>query len=279
MAIKVDGRIVKFSVSDESGREKGAENEAPRTAAADARPATDATPQDTPPKGAAPERDAPASAAPESASSGRRAAPESGSARSSGLRPSADVIQMHEQLERPEELIGATYKIKTPLSEHALYVTINDIVLNPGTEHELRRPFEIFINSKNMEHFQWIVALTRIISAVFRKGGDVAFLVEELHSVFDPGGGYLKRGGKRVPSLVAEIGTVVEEHLIKLGLMQRDEPDENQRRHIDEIRRKLGCEGDDFPPDSVICARCSTKAAVMLEGCLTCLNCGDSKCG
>ena len=84
--------------------------------------------------------------------------------------PTADVIQMHERVERPEVLIGSTYKIKTPLVEHAMYVTINDIVLNPGTEHELRRPFEVFINSKNMDHFQWIVALTRIMSAVFRKG-------------------------------------------------------------------------------------------------------------
>ena len=247
MTIKVDGRIVKFAVADESGTRSGA-----KTGAA--------------------ERDAAPGAA---NASGSARKPEA----RAGARASADVIQMHEQLERPEELVGATYKIKTPLSEHALYVTINDIVLNPGTEHELRRPFEIFINSKNMEHFQWIVALTRIISAVFRKGGDVAFLVEELHSVFDPGGGYLKRGGKRVPSLVAEIGTVVEEHLIKLGLMERDEPDESQRRHIDEIRRKVGCEGDDFPADSVICARCNTKAAVMLDGCMTCLNCGDSKCG
>jgi len=194
-------------------------------------------------------------------------------------RPTADVIQMHEQLERPEQLAGSTYKIKTPLSDHSLYVTINDIVLNPGTEHELRRPFEIFINSKNMEHFQWIVALTRIISAVFRKGGDVAFLVEELHSVFDPGGGYLKRGGRHVPSLVAEIGTVIEDHLVKIGMVARDQPDEIQQRHIDEIRRKLGCKDGEFPPDAVLCARCRTKAAMMVEGCMTCLNCGDSKCG
>ncbi|RKZ71107.1 MAG: NrdJb, partial [Gammaproteobacteria bacterium] len=98
----------------------------------------------------------------------------------------SNVVQMHERVERPEMLLGSTYKISTPLSDHALYVTVNDIVLNPGTEHELRRPFEMFINSKNMDHFQWIVALTRIISAVFRKGGDVNFLVEELRSVFDP---------------------------------------------------------------------------------------------
>jgi len=125
----------------------------------------------------------------------------------------ADVIHMHEKLARPESLQGITYKIKTPLSEHALYVTINDIVLNPDTEHELRRPFEIFINSKNMEHFQWIIALTRILSAVFRKGGDVTFLVDELHSVFDPQGGYFKKGGRYTPSIVAEIGDVIEQHI------------------------------------------------------------------
>ncbi len=118
--------------------------------------------------------------------------------------PMAEVIQMHEKVERPDALIGATYKIKSPLVEHALYVTINDIVLNAGTEYELRRPFEIFINSKNMDHFQWIVALTRIMSAVFRKGGDVTFLVEELKAVFDPRGGYFKAGGVYMPSIVAE---------------------------------------------------------------------------
>ncbi len=118
---------------------------------------------------------------------------------------------MHESVERPEDLFGSTYKIKSPLFEHALYVTINDIVLNRGTEHEQRRPFEIFINSKNMDHFQWIVALTRIMSAVFRKGGDVTFLVEEMKAVFDPRGGYFKAGGVYMPSIVAEIGCVVEQ--------------------------------------------------------------------
>lgn len=106
-----------------------------------------------------------------------------------------NIIHMHEKVARPDMLFGSTYKIKTPLSEHALYVTINDIILNHGTAHEIRRPFEVFINSKNMDHFQWIVALTRIISAVFRKGGDISFLVEELRSVFDPAGGYFKKGG------------------------------------------------------------------------------------
>ena len=120
---------------------------------------------------------------------------------------------MHEKLERPEVLIGSTYKIKTPVSDHAMYVTINDIVLNEGTQHEQRRPFEIFINSKNLDHFQWIVALTRIISAVFRKGGDVTFLVDELKAVFDPRGGYWQPGGKFMPSIIAELGYVIERHL------------------------------------------------------------------
>ena len=131
------------------------------------------------------------------------------------------VQQMHESVARPDVLPGATYKVKTPLSDHALYITINDIILNRGTPHETRRPFEIFINSKAMEHFQWIVALTRIISAVFRKGGDCTFLVEEMRSVFDPKGGYFKKGGKYMPSLVAEIGDVIESHMRSIGLFYR----------------------------------------------------------
>src|SRR5690606_7255612 len=133
----------------------------------------------------------------------------------------AEVIRMHEKLERPEMLIGSTYKVKTPVSDHAMYVTINDIVLNEGTEHEKRRPFEIFINSKNLDHYQWIVALTRIISAVFRKGGDVTFLVDELKAVFDPRGGYWKAGGKFMPSIIAELGYIVEKHLIMIGLLAK----------------------------------------------------------
>jgi len=152
------------------------------------------------------------------------------------VQPKAEVIQMHEKVERPDTLIGATYKIKSPLFEHALYVTINDIVLNADTEHELRRPFEIFINSKNMDHFQWIVALTRIMSAVFRKGGDVTFLVEELKAVFDPRGGYFKAGGVYMPSIVAELGAIVEQHLKMIGLLHDPDLDPEQRRLIAEKR-------------------------------------------
>ena len=220
--------------------------------------------------------------------------------------PTADVIQMHERIERPEVLIGSTYKIKSPLVEHAMYVTINDIVLNAGTEHESRRPFEIFINSKSMEHFQWIVALTRIMSAVFRKGGDVTFLVEEMKAVFDPRGGYFKAGGVYMPSLVAELGAIVEDHLKSIGMIHDPEMSPEQRALIAEKRRafeqregskknadvtapspapgesetiEVTGEGASFPPSATMCHKCSTKAVVIMDGCATCLNCGYSKCG
>lgn len=199
----------------------------------------------------------------------------------------AAVVQLDETLQRPETLVGATYKIKSPLFEHALYVTINDIVLNPGTPHEQRRPFEIFINSKGMEHFQWIVALTRIMSAVFRKGGDCTFLVEELKAVFDPRGGYLKRGGVYMPSIVAEIGAVLERHLIAIGLLEGQKLDEEQRLYLAEKRAAYEASvgvskaepGEGFPPGAQLCGKCNTQAVVQLEGCATCLNCGYSKCG
>ncbi|GGJ95154.1 TSCPD domain-containing protein [Pseudomonas matsuisoli] len=196
-------------------------------------------------------------------------------------------VQMNEALERPETLIGATYKIKSPLFEHALYVTVNDVVLNAGTPHEQRRPFEIFINSKNMDHFQWIVALTRIMSAVFRKGGDCTFLVEELKAVFDPRGGYLKKGGIYMPSIVAEIGAVLERHLITIGLLEGHALDEDQKRYLAEKRAAYEAAqggstlepGDGFPPGAQVCGKCSTQAVVQMDGCATCLNCGYSKCG
>ena len=199
----------------------------------------------------------------------------------------AKVIWMHEKLERPEMLVGSTYKIKTPVSDHAMYVTINDILLNEGTEHEQRRPFEIFINSKNLDHFQWIVALTRIISAVFRKGGDVTFLVEELKAVFDPRGGYWQAGGKFMPSIIAELGHVIEKHMQKIGLLRKPEMDEHRKALIDQKRSEYEAQQKqqdafakaDYPQGAQLCLKCSTAAVVMMDGCMTCLNCGDSKCG
>ena len=202
-------------------------------------------------------------------------------------RPKAKVIRLTEEVQRPEMLIGSTYKIKTPVSDHAMYVTINDIVLNEGTEHEQRRPFEVFINSKNLDHFQWIVALTRIISAVFRKGGDVTFLVEELKAVFDPRGGYWQPGGKFMPSIIAELGHVIEKHLQFIGLIRKTELDDHQKKLIAEKRAEYDERSKQadafakshFPEGAQLCPKCSTAAVVLMDGCATCLNCGDSKCG
>jgi hypothetical protein len=207
-------------------------------------------------------------------------------------RPTAKIIRMTEQIMRPEgmeSLEGSTYKIKTPLDDHAMYVTINDMILNQGTEHEQRRPFEIFINSKNMDHFQWIVALTRLMSAVFRKGGDVTFLAEELQAVFDPRGGYFKPGGKFMPSIIADIGAVIEHHLQKIGLMEKEELSEQQQLILDQKRaeaeaseQKKTAEIEDdasYPASATLCNKCHTKAVVIMDNCATCLSCGYSKCG
>ncbi len=199
------------------------------------------------------------------------------------------IEHMNENVSRPEELHGATYKIKTPMSDHAMYITINDIILNAGTDHEQRRPFEIFVNSKNMDNFQWVVALTRVISAVFRKGGDCTFLVEELKAVFDPKGGYFKRGGKFSPSLVAEIGEAIEDHLMKIGLLENPELGDHQMAILAEKRAEYesksrpatmpAADGNPYPESAQLCQKCMTKAVILLDGCMTCLNCADSKCG
>jgi hypothetical protein len=209
-------------------------------------------------------------------------------------RNSAKVIRMTEKIMRPEgmeSLEGSTDKIMTPLDDQAMYVTINDIILNQGTVHEQRRPFEIFINSKNMDHFQWIVALTRLMSAVFRKGGDVTFLAEELQAVFDPKGGYFKPGGRFMPSIIAEIGDVIAHHMQKIGLMQKEELSEQQQLILDQKRAEaesaletkstVASPGEEvgYPASATLCNKCNTKAVVVMDNCATCLSCGYSKCG
>lgn len=197
------------------------------------------------------------------------------------------VQQMDENVDRPETLHGTTYKIKTPLSEHALYITINDIILNPNTDHEVRRPFEVFINSKNMDNFQWVVALTRVLSAVFRKGGDCTFLVEEMKAVFDPKGGYFKKGGRFMPSLVAEIGDCLETHMKSIGLIKDPEISDHQRDIMNQKRAEFegktaaadSAEANPYPTGAQLCNKCMTKAMIMMDGCMTCLSCGESKCG
>ena len=182
----------------------------------------------------------------------------------------ASIVQMHESVQRPEMLIGSTYKIKTPMSEHAMYVTINDMLLNEGTEHEVRRPFEIFINSKSMDQFQWVVALTRVISAVFRKGGDCTFLAEELKAVFDPRGGTWM-GGKYIPSILAAIGGVIEQHMIAIGFLEG----EGMGLKSDPQAQVVNLDA----PRGKACPSCGQYDMRMVEGCMTCRSCGHSKCG
>ena len=199
----------------------------------------------------------------------------------------ARVVHLHEKLERPDVLIGSTYKIKTPVSEHAMYVTINDIVLNQDTEHEKRQPFEVFINSKNLDQYQWIVALTRVISAVFRKGGDISFLVDELKSVFDPKGGYWQPGGRFMPSIIAELGHVIERHLQAGGVTARPPLDPSILEALEQKRaewQRLNPRSDEAADrrsiaGAKLCPKCYAVALVVRDGCATCLECGDSKCG
>jgi len=173
-------------------------------------------------------------------------------------------MDLSEPLDRPQALEGQTYKLKWPVSEHAIYITVNDVVVGGR-----RRPFEVFINSKNMEHYAWTVALTRMISAVFRRGGDVSFVVEELKAVFDPRGGAWM-GGRYIPSILAAIGGVIEEHLIRIGFIEAP---------------GAGLKTDPTaPPDTANalrgreCPACGAYEMVMIEGCLTCRACGHSKC-
>ncbi len=203
------------------------------------------------------------------------------------VQPENKPVLMNENIERPDFLLGTTYKIKPPVAEHAMYITINDILLNEDTDHESRQPYEVFINSKSMEHFQWVIALTRVISAVFRKGGDVTFLVEELRSVYDPNGGYFKKGGVFMPSLVAEIGAVIEKHLKAIGLLESDEMSETTKRILAEKRAEFEASqaarndesAAEYPANATMCGKCNTKAVIVMDGCATCLSCGDSKCG
>ncbi len=176
-----------------------------------------------------------------------------------------EVVYMSEPLDRPQSLEGSTYKLKWPDSEHAIYLTINDIVIGGR-----RRPFEVFINSKNMEHYAWTLALTRMISAVFRRGGDVSFVVEELKAVFDPrGGAWVK--GKYIPSILAAIGGVIEQHMVNIGFLEG----EGMGLKSDPQAQVVNMDA----PRGKTCPSCGQFDMVMIEGCMTCRSCGHSKCG
>lgn len=170
-----------------------------------------------------------------------------------------DVVYMSVPLARDESLSGKTYKLKWPDSDHAMYITINDI-----SQDGRRRPFEIFINSKNLEHYSWTVALTRMISAVFRRGGDVSFVVEELKAIFDPRGGQWIKG-KYVPSLLAAIGDIIQDHMVDIGFLSSDSDSELAINEAKSVKN--------------YCPKCGLQSLVYQEGCLVCRNCGYSKCG
>ena len=191
-----------------------------------------------------------------------------------------DLQQMHEAIERQEMMFGCTYKMNPPVLDHAIYVTINDITLNTGTTHEIRRPYEIFINTKNLQQLEWIVALTRVISAVFRKGGAIEFLIEELKSVYSPSGGYFKpnSGGKHMNSVVGELGHIIEQHLIRIGLIVPTSPQRHQQELIEAKRKQLALGQGTFSGTGHQCSKCFEFAVVMLDGCNTCLACGESHC-
>ncbi|HEV2677638.1 MAG TPA: adenosylcobalamin-dependent ribonucleoside-diphosphate reductase [Aliidongia sp.] len=180
---------------------------------------------------------------------------------------SGDVIQLMEPLSRPDALQGQTYKLRWPESDHAIYITINDVM-----QDGRRRPFEVFINSKNMDHYAWTVGLTRMISAVFRRGGDVSFVVEELKAVFDPRGGAWM-DGRYVPSLLAAIGDVIARHLVETGFTA-GEPDD-----LPIPQRQVAIPGEGAAPRLAQCPKCGVAALVRQEGCAQCTNCGYSKCG
>ena len=178
------------------------------------------------------------------------------------------VIYMTQPLDRPESLPGATYKVRWPESDHAMYITINDIIRDGR-----RRPFEIFINSKNMEHYAWTLALTRMISAVFRRAGDVSFVVDELKAVFDPRGGHWVEG-RYVPSIIAAIGDVIERHMIDIGFLPA--PD-SVTPAAEALRKAVG---DETPRDTRFrsCPKCFSPSLIHQEGCDICTSCGYSKC-
>ncbi|WP_444462964.1 adenosylcobalamin-dependent ribonucleoside-diphosphate reductase [Rhodobacter capsulatus] len=178
----------------------------------------------------------------------------------------AEVVYLTEPLDRPAALEGATYKLKWPGSEHAIYITVNDIVQGGH-----RRPFEVFINSKNMEHYAWTVALTRMISAVFRRGGDVSFVVGELKAVFDPRGGAWM-AGQYIPSILAAIGGVIERHLVATGFIA------GEGMGLKSDPRAEVMEMGEVPRGEA-CPSCGSYAMRKVEGCVTCADCGHSKCG
>ena len=180
------------------------------------------------------------------------------------------IVQIPETLERPRVVEGRTYKISPAVTDSAMYITINDIILEDGT----RRPLELFINTKHVAHQQWITALTRMVSAIFRKPGPYLFVVEELKQIFDPQGGYFS-DQKLMPSVVAHVAEVLQEHFEWIGALEKKTLSDVQLQVIAEKKEQAEASGVEMQ----LCTKCNEKAMLFMDGCWTCTACGDSKCG
>lgn len=173
-------------------------------------------------------------------------------------------------LERPRVVVGRTYKISPAVTDSAMYITINDVIEDDG-QH---RPVEMFINTKHVAHQQWITALTRMVSAIFRKPGPYLFVADELEQIYDPQGGYFE-GGKMMPSVVAHVAATLREHFIYIGAMEAPALTSAQVEMIEEKKAVAVAKGVKMQ----LCPKCNEKALIMMDGCMTCTSCGDSKCG
>lgn len=189
----------------------------------------------------------------------------------------SNVVHMHELIERQEVMAGATIKIKNPAMDHSLYVTINHIVLNPGTKNETIRPFEIFFSTKDASSQQWMLALSLLISAIFRKGGDFAFIIEEMKGIHDPKGGSFLGGGVFVPSVLAHIALKLEEYFYSIGAMKKAELSSEVSQLIESKREQAAKIG--ALANAQQCPKCNNMSMIVMDGCQTCLDCGNSKCG
>jgi len=197
---------------------------------------------------------------------------------------STPAVCLDETLERPECLSGKTYKVKPPMQEKAFYVTINHIVLNVATENEQLRPFEVFVEGGNVEQSQWVSFATRAITAVFRKGGEFTFILDQMKQTMDPAGGYMLGRGRYANSIVAHIGFTIEDHLKSLGIIKDEVMTEAQSQvlagkkaeYLEKTGEKVNDSG--YPANATVCGKCHTKAVIMIDGCHTCLSCADSRC-
>lgn len=190
--------------------------------------------------------------------------------------PTSNVVQMHEYFERPDKIEGVTIKIKNQLVEHAIYMTVNHVVLNKGTSHEVVRPFEVFLNTKDAYSSAYFATITRLLSAVFRKGGDFTFILEELKSVHDARGGTYLPGGVFVNSVMHHIALELESHFQNIGAIKLPEIVEEIKAQLDQ--KRVAAEASGALSQAALCPKCHAKALIKMDGCDTCLECGHSKC-